>query len=577
MNSATQSSTKSNVTVGLPVGSKDLLIPELSEKYTPISVLGRGAQGTVFLAQSNQTGQKVAIKQLVIDSVSAWKTYDLFHREVDTLSKLDIPGIARFYEAAEHLSGDHPGACIVQEYIEGRTLAEMMKSGHCFSLSRIFDLALQIINILELLHHHNPPIIHRDIKPSNLILTPSQNGYKVTLIDFGAVANPQIQSGGSTVAGTFGFMPPEQISGKPGPESDIYALGVLLVSLISGVSPDEMQIKDFRLIIDPILENVPPQVVPVLRQMTDPMLQTRLTDYDKLKNIFTAFSHDKYDIPSLLPIARMPEDEFESKLLNVKYFGQTDNIELWQQLSESVPRKIPNCYADSKFLNIAENQPPNTFRQLFASKFGIVFLIISIFIIMILLCMLNDTANHLGLLLFTFRVLLMFLLLGVFTIFLFFYIRTKEFVNNRNFLINTYQDRNKKSSIPRKLYLELLQYGRRTMATVISVKQEDLSPDSFKSISPMQYIASEPPAFKIKYKFNPPDDNNPDDLIRTYTASHPLEIKPGDPLPILYLMKEDPKQPEAPDHPHPKQVIAMPFPCPLSDLSTLDRLISTNE
>ena len=115
------------------------------------------------------------------------------------------------------------------------------------------------------------------------------------------------------------------------------------------------------------------------------------------------------------------------------------------------------------------------------------------------------------------------------------------------------------------------------MATVISVKQEDLSPDSFKSISPMQYIASEPPAFKIKYKFNPPDDNNPDDLIRTYTASHPLEIKPGDPLPILYLMKEDPKQPEAPDHPHPKQVIAMPFPCPLSDLSTLDRLISTNE
>lgn len=235
-NSAEERHRRATYLLGSTITPKDLLIPELSEKYTPISVLGRGAQGTVFLAQSNQTGQKVAIKQLVIDSVSAWKTYDLFHREVDTLSKLDMPGIARFYDAAEHLSGDHPGACIVQEYIEGRTLAEMMKSGHCFSLSRIFDLALQILNILDKLHHHNPPIIHRDIKPSNLILTPSQNGYKVTLIDFGAVANPQIQSGGSTVAGTFGYMPPEQITGNPGPESDIYALGVLLVSLSSAAS-----------------------------------------------------------------------------------------------------------------------------------------------------------------------------------------------------------------------------------------------------------------------------------------------------------------------------------------------------
>ena len=97
-----------------------------------------------------------------------------------------------------------------------------------------------------------------DIKPSNLMLTPLENGrYKVTLLDFGAVANPQVQNGGSTVAGTYGYMPPEQLMGQAQPASDIYALAALAVEMLSGTSPADIAVCDFKLVIEPYLQHLP--------------------------------------------------------------------------------------------------------------------------------------------------------------------------------------------------------------------------------------------------------------------------------------------------------------------------------
>jgi serine/threonine protein kinase len=105
---------------------------------------------------------------------------------------------------------------------------------------------MQLLDILKQLHAHEPPVIHRDIKPSNILLKAlGGDDYEVYLIDFGAVANPQVQGGGSTVAGTFGYMAPEQLTGKPCPASDIYSLAAVAVYLISGRSPADMPMKDF--------------------------------------------------------------------------------------------------------------------------------------------------------------------------------------------------------------------------------------------------------------------------------------------------------------------------------------------
>ena len=222
----------------------------LSGKYTFLRPIGHGSQGKVYEAVRQSDGRHVAIKQLLIHSVSSWKEYDLFQREIEVLSKLDMPGVATFYEAVEAMDTANPSAYIVQEYLDGRSLEDMLRGGYRFTMEQIFQIGAKLIALLDRLHHHDPQVIHRDIKPSNIMLKHvGADDFEVYLIDFGAVANPQVQGGGSTVAGTYGYMPPEQLMGRPEPASDVYALAATLVRLLSGEEPDNMQVVDFRLMI----------------------------------------------------------------------------------------------------------------------------------------------------------------------------------------------------------------------------------------------------------------------------------------------------------------------------------------
>ena len=138
---------------------------DIADRYTFTRFLGRGTQGSVYAAERKSDSLPVAIKVLQISSIQNWKEYELFWREAKTLQSLDIPGVATFYEAIENLDEDQPHAYLVQQLIHGKTLADTIKSGVRFSIQNVFSLAIQIIDILEKLHHHDPPIIHRDIKP----------------------------------------------------------------------------------------------------------------------------------------------------------------------------------------------------------------------------------------------------------------------------------------------------------------------------------------------------------------------------------------------------------------------------
>lgn len=138
------------------------------------------------------------------------------------------------------------------------------------------------------------------------------------LIDFGAVANPMLQSGGSTVAGTYGYMHPEQLMGKPAPESDIYALAATLVYMLSGTEPSDIQVADFRLLIDPYLECVPRPVVVLLLQMLDPDKKSRLCDHDTLIRTFEQFADNQFIEEYALTSAGLSDEVIEQKLYNLK-------------------------------------------------------------------------------------------------------------------------------------------------------------------------------------------------------------------------------------------------------------------
>ncbi|MEL6321931.1 MAG: serine/threonine-protein kinase, partial [Cyanobacteria bacterium J06626_14] len=164
----------------------------------------------------------------------------LFDREAEVLYSLgshdQIPQLfAHFEENREFY--------LVQQYIEGVVLSKELKSGRSFDEIEVIHLLTQILSTLSFVHEQN--VIHRDIKPSNLIRRNSDNA--IVMIDFGGVkqigADAASASDASTVTvaiGSSGYMPNEQLAGKPRLSSDIYAVGMVGIQILTGCSPSHL-------------------------------------------------------------------------------------------------------------------------------------------------------------------------------------------------------------------------------------------------------------------------------------------------------------------------------------------------
>ena len=587
--------------------------PSLQNKYEFIKELGHGAQGRIFLAKRLSDGEEVAIKQLNIASVKNWKEYELFHREADVLQSLDVEGVAKFYEAIECLEDNPPCSYLVQEYIPGYSLAYLLNTGRRFSLNCVYDIVLQMLEILEDLHNHVPPVIHRDIKPSNILLMPlGGDYYKVFLIDFGAVANPQIQGGGSTVAGTFGYMPPEQLTGKPGPSSDTYALAAVMVYMLSGVSPADMPVKDFRLIFEPEVQNMPTALVNTLGRMLAPNVDNRLSDIKELKELFTNYQNAIY---TKTANTQNPNDsDYEYALSKVESIGQSGNIDLWQKLQDQTPRPCPKAYQEV-WLHLEQIDIPPKIKQNTIKSQNILEKAEAKQAAQSDGQSIHKNANSLGLsfsnpmrlgdqkgtlgcvgaffglqaagcaLQFGFGAIV--LIWGALTsimgttltlitiagliiggIFLFRYIRNADrrrmmesLCDTHNFLNNLgYPITNKSKKIK-----ELITDGRKSIATIYRIEyypRPNITTDEH-GLS----IRHSTPSFKVYYKFNPPDDEREEDLDHVYITQTEPEghYKVGDPLPILYKIYRDDNQIE--------HVMSMPYPFPLGEVISHSDLI----
>ena len=518
---------------------------ELRGRYEFVSPIGKGSQGNVFKAIRCSDHKPVAIKMLNIDSVPNWKDYELFHRESEVLKSLNMPGIAGFYESMEFLEQKKPRAYIVQEYIEGSSLAELVNSGYRFTVNRIFEMAGELLDLLEKLHHHNPPVIHRDLKPANIMYRRTgEHGFQLYLVDFGAVANPMVQGGGSTIAGTYGYMPPEQLMGRPVPASDIYALGATLVYLLCGVDPAQIQVKDFRLIIEPHLEQMPQAVVELLRQMLDPKVENRLCDYQKLKRTFDDFSRNRFVFESGV---RETSGNMLQKLENVDYYAQPGNMDLWADLDDHVPRELPFPMGELKQSPLLSTRSVK--RRLPYFKVGIVFFILMI--LSIILCNYFLSAmwiTIMGLCFFGFWICFASGLVTLAT----------GRINKPRFKFSDDDEYNLRM---------LLKFGQKSIATVTEVQylpNDVWYVENYEMGIEQAYCYHGLPSFKLKYKFNPVDDANPYDLNHSIIIhDDPGEsLQPGSPIPILYAVDPNNKY----------RVISMPYPFPMKKVVALKEL-----
>jgi serine/threonine protein kinase len=215
----------------------------LAQRYAIESILSRGTFSVTFLARNlNLPGQPACvIKQLIAPSTASKEiatSQQRFYLEAQTLSKLgshaQIPTLLDYFQIGTDLY-------LVEEYIPGTVLSRALDRGRTrFTEPQIEDFLRQMLRLLEYIHGHR--LIHRDIKPHNIIFCQTDRRY--VLVDFGAVKDlqpkPLVTAPRADISrsiGTPGFAPPEQLANRAVYASDIYALGMTCVYLLTGKDP----------------------------------------------------------------------------------------------------------------------------------------------------------------------------------------------------------------------------------------------------------------------------------------------------------------------------------------------------
>jgi predicted Ser/Thr protein kinase len=249
--------------------------PHRLGRYVIERLLGRGAMGVVYLARDPVIGRRVALKTLKPpdDAEEAEEFRQRFLREAQAAGILNHPGIVTVHDA-----GVDEGtglSYIAMEFIEGKSLRELVKSGHSFAFSDIARIGAALASGLD--YAHSKGVVHRDIKPANIILTP-QGSAKIT--DFGVA---RLESSNITTAGQFigtpNYMSPEQVTGaKVDGRSDLFSLGVVLFELLAGNRPfvgASLTEVTYKIVHDPapipsqIRPGVPPAFNPIILKMLE--------------------------------------------------------------------------------------------------------------------------------------------------------------------------------------------------------------------------------------------------------------------------------------------------------------------
>jgi serine/threonine protein kinase len=233
---------RANALRQMPLGRLCGTKQRFCDRYEILKILGRGGFGVTFLARDVALpgSPLCVIKQLcpkVGDPIALQRARQRFHQEAKTLANLgnhaQIPLLLDYFEAEGEFY-------LVQEFVRGNTLAKEVRRSGPFTETVVKQFLREFLPLLQYVHDNK--VIHRDIKPPNLIRC-SHDG-RLVLIDFGAVKEhiSQTEESGmrhstTQFVGTVGFAPPEQLASRPVYSSDLYALGITCLYLLSGKSP----------------------------------------------------------------------------------------------------------------------------------------------------------------------------------------------------------------------------------------------------------------------------------------------------------------------------------------------------
>ncbi len=209
----------------------------LGGRYELDGVVGRGGMAEVYRARDIRLDRIVAIKTLRADLARDQIFQARFRREAQSAASLNHPSIVAVYDTGEDMASGLPVPYIVMEYVDGRTVRDLLQDGHRLLPERTLEIIDGVLRALD--YSHQAGIVHRDIKPGNVMVT--RNG-DVKVMDFGiarAMSDAQAtMTQTAQVIGTAQYLSPEQARGeRVDSRSDLYSTGCLLYELLTGRPP----------------------------------------------------------------------------------------------------------------------------------------------------------------------------------------------------------------------------------------------------------------------------------------------------------------------------------------------------
>ena len=226
------------------------------DQYEILRELGRGGTSVVYLVKDRADGRNYAMKVLRKDDGKqelSEKKADNLRAEAEVLQALCTdesgnvslhPGIPAYRECVCNEKGGFTG--YVMEYVEGRSLQQLLEEGRTFTAREAVEAGLQLCGIMEQLHGQDPPMIFRDLKPANILVRPDG---QFVLVDYGAVRKLRKSAGADTMQlGTDGYAAPEQYGGweQSDERTDIYGIGAVMHHMITGRPPLETGLRPLR-------------------------------------------------------------------------------------------------------------------------------------------------------------------------------------------------------------------------------------------------------------------------------------------------------------------------------------------
>lgn len=271
----------------------------LRDRYQVCKALGQGGFGATFVAQDQALpgNPSCVIKQLRPSGTAPHileMARDLFEREAVTLGKIgnhpQVPRLLDYFEERQQFY-------LVQEYICGETIQQEVKSTGVLGEAGVRQFLSEILPLIQYIHERQ--VIHRDIKPANLIRR--KQDHRLVLIDFGAVKNQvsnlalnQSEQTALTAyaIGTPGFAPPEQMAMRPVYASDIYAVGVTCIYLLTGKTPRDLQYNPTTgEIMWEQMVQISDRLTQVLRKMLEVSVRNR---YQQAQEVIQALEMEPY-------------------------------------------------------------------------------------------------------------------------------------------------------------------------------------------------------------------------------------------------------------------------------------------